>query len=70
MIKKIYGLLSCKLCRIAKEKFPEAEYILIESIDSIKRAELENKCYIIGQIKAPILLDENNNIIKHEDVGL
>jgi glutaredoxin len=64
MIKKIYSLPMCSKCLKAKKENPDAEYIDILSLSDEDKDKIFTKASQIGQTSAPILLDENDDIIK------
>ncbi len=65
MVKKIYGLVYCPACMQVKKQFPEAEYVVMDNNDP-KHKEIIEKAIAKGQFKAPIILDENDEIIDYQ----
>lgn len=70
MIKKIYSLVGCTKCMIAKNKFKDAEYIMLNDLDSNERESIINKAKEKEVYAAPILIDENDDILTHQEAGL
>jgi len=70
VVKKIYSLIGCTKCLQAKKKFPEAEYIMLNELTSEERDNIIQQSTSIGLVSAPILIDENEKILTHEEAGI
>ena len=70
MVEIIYSLPNCHKCMKAKQLFPNAKYLLLSDIPLKEQKEIFSKCQEIHQISAPILIDKNGNVLRHEEVGL
>jgi len=65
MISKIYGLPNCYKCKEMQQKHPNVKYIIM---DYAKHRPIIEEALKKGVMSAPILVDENNNIIRISDV--
>ncbi len=66
MIKVIYGMPNCRNCKIAKEKYPKAEYKDFFGIPHDEFHFISEKAKEAGIYGAPILLNEKNEIVDYK----
>ena len=65
--KIIYAVLNCPKCVTAKKKFPEAEYCLLTNLNKNKKEKVMEMAFDSGNLTAPILINNDGNIITHKD---
>lgn len=70
MVKTIYTLPFCHKCEKIKKLYPEAKVIKIELLNDEESDYIFSKASESNILSAPIVLDENENIIFHGDLGI